>query len=115
MRWLMSFRREDSPATRRGLVHRPGNGWNTAICFRADGSDRCPTGAGQRGLVTTQFEDTLYEVALPRVARLREQSHINVQSVQPLKFTEFVRKAPGKFDALVIREVEAALKRWLKL
>jgi mRNA interferase MazF len=66
-------------------------------------------------LITTQFEDTPYEVTLPRVPWLREQSYINVQSVQPVKFTEFVRKAPGKFDPRVISGVEAALKRWLKL
>ncbi len=66
-------------------------------------------------LVTTQFESTPYEVMLPRVPWLREQSYINVQSIQPVKFTEFVRKAPGKFDAHVITEVEAALKRWLNL
>jgi hypothetical protein len=46
---------------------------------------------------------------------LREQSYINVQSIQPVKFTEFVRKAPGKFDDRVIKEVEAALRRWLKV
>jgi hypothetical protein len=46
---------------------------------------------------------------------LREQSYINVQSIQPVKFTEFVRKAPGKFDARVISDVAAALKGWLKL
>jgi mRNA interferase MazF len=66
-------------------------------------------------LITTQFEDTPYEVTLPRVQWLREQSYINVQSIQPVKFTEFIRKAPGKFDAGVISEVEAALKRWLRL
>ena len=66
-------------------------------------------------LITTQFEDTPYEVTLPRVPWMREQSYINVQSIQPVKFTEFVRKAPGKFDGRVISEVEAALKRWLKL
>src|SRR4029079_11553169 len=65
--------------------------------------------------ITRQFEDTPYEVTLPRVPWLREQSYINVQSVQPVKFTEFVRKAPGKFDARVISEVAAALKSWLKL
>jgi hypothetical protein len=64
---------------------------------------------------TKQFEDTPYEVTLPRVPWLPEQSHLNVQSLQPVKFTEFVRKAPGKFDARVISQVEAALKRWLKL
>ena len=66
-------------------------------------------------LITTQFEDTPYEVTLPRVTWLREQSFINVQSIQPVKFTEFVRKAPGKFDSRVHAQVEAALKRWLKL
>ena len=66
-------------------------------------------------LITKQFEATPYEVTLPRVAWLREQSYINVQSIQPVKFTEFVRKAPGKLDGRVISEVEAALKRWLKL
>jgi hypothetical protein len=45
---------------------------------------------------------------------LREQSYINVQSIQPVRFTELVRPAPGKFDAHVIGEVGAALKRWLK-
>jgi mRNA-degrading endonuclease toxin of MazEF toxin-antitoxin module len=54
-------------------------------------------------------------VTLPRVPWLREQSYINVQSIQPVKFTEFVRKAPGKFEARVMSEVEAALKRWLQL
>jgi mRNA-degrading endonuclease toxin of MazEF toxin-antitoxin module len=66
-------------------------------------------------LITKQFEDTPYEVTLPRVPWLREQSYINIQSIQPVKFTEFIRKAPGKFGARVISEAEAALKRWLKL
>lgn len=66
-------------------------------------------------LITKQFENTPYEVALPRVPWLREQSYINAQSIQPVKFTEFVRKAPGKFDARVFGDVHAVLKRWLKL
>lgn len=66
-------------------------------------------------LITKQFEDTPYEVTLPRVPWLQEQSYINVQSIQPVKFTEFVRKAPGTFDARVINDVEAALKLWLRL
>jgi mRNA-degrading endonuclease toxin of MazEF toxin-antitoxin module len=64
-------------------------------------------------LITTQFDGTSYEVTLPRVRWLREQSYINVQSIQPVKFTEFVRKAPGTFYVGVLGEVEAALKRWL--
>ena len=56
----------------------------------------------------------VYEVTLPRVPWLREQSYINAQSVQPVKFTEFVRNAPGKFDARVLSDVTAAPKHWLK-
>ena len=66
-------------------------------------------------LITTQFEGTPYEVSLPRVPWLREQSFINAQSLQPVKFTEFVRKAPGKFHAGVVGEVQAAVKRWLEI
>ena len=66
-------------------------------------------------LITTKFENTPYEVTLPRVPWLREQSYINAQSIQPVKFTEFIRKAPGKFHLRVIGDVEAVLKRWLKL
>ena len=66
-------------------------------------------------LITTQFAATPYEVTLPRVPWLPEQSYINVQSLQPVKFTEFVRKAPGKFDARVLSEVQTALQTWLKL
>jgi mRNA-degrading endonuclease toxin of MazEF toxin-antitoxin module len=53
-------------------------------------------------LTTKQSEDTPYEVRLPPVPWLREQSYINVQSIQSVKLTEFVRKAPGKLDARVI-------------
>ena len=66
-------------------------------------------------LLTTRFAGTPYEVALPRVPWLREASYINVQSLQPVKFTEFVRQAPGKFDDRVLAKVEGALQRWLSL
>jgi hypothetical protein len=46
---------------------------------------------------------------------LQEQSDINAQGTHPAKFTELIRKAPGKFDPRVIGDVEAVLKRWLKL
>ena len=65
--------------------------------------------------ITTEYAGTPYEVALPRVPWLREQSYINVQSVQPVKFSELTRKAPGQFDTRVLAEVRAALRRWLQL
>ena len=36
-------------------------------------------------LITTHFEETPYEVVLPRVPWLREQSYINAQSIQRMK------------------------------
>jgi len=66
-------------------------------------------------LITTKFENTPYQVTLPRVPWLQEQSYINAQSIQPVKFTEFIRKALGKFGPRVMGDVEAVIKRWLKL
>jgi mRNA interferase MazF len=65
--------------------------------------------------VTTQFGGTPYEVTLPRVPWLREQSYINVQSIQPVKYVELVRKASGQFQSSVIAEVRKALCHWLTL
>jgi len=65
--------------------------------------------------VTTQFAGTPYEVTLPRVPWLREQSYVNAQSLQPVRFIEFVRKAPGQFQPSVLAEVKQALFRWLAL
>jgi mRNA interferase MazF len=65
--------------------------------------------------VTTQFAGTPYEVTLPRVPWLREQSYVNAQSIQPVRFDEFVRKAPGQFQPSVMAEVKKALSRWLAL
>jgi mRNA-degrading endonuclease toxin of MazEF toxin-antitoxin module len=64
--------------------------------------------------ITTEFSGTLYEVTLPRVQWLREQSYINVQSIQPVKFAELTRKSPGQFDTKVLEDVRAALRRWLR-
>lgn len=65
--------------------------------------------------ITTEFSGTPYEVALPRVPWLREQSYINAQSLQPVKLIELTRKAPGQFDSRVLADVRAAVRRWLNL
>lgn len=62
--------------------------------------------------LTTQHAGTPYEVALPRVSWLREQSYLNAQSVQPVAWHEFQRKL-GQFDAPVLEQARAALQRWL--
>ncbi len=65
--------------------------------------------------ITTQFAGTPYEITLPRVPWLQEQSYINAQSIQPVKFSELTRKAPGQFDAHVLASVRAAHKCWLSI
>lgn len=65
--------------------------------------------------ITTQFGGTEFEVALPRVPWLREQSYVNVQTIQPVRWTEFARKAPGQFQPPVINEIKKALSLWLAI
>src|SRR6266404_269413 len=62
--------------------------------------------------VTTQFAGTAYEITLPRVPWLREQSYCNAQSVQPVAWVEFRRKV-GQFDARVVKDVRTSLAKWL--
>jgi len=65
--------------------------------------------------ITTLYDATPYEMALPRVAWLREQSYVNAQSLQPVKFSELTRKAPGQFDASVLEGVRQIITCWLQL
>lgn len=64
--------------------------------------------------ITTQFAGTPYEITLPRVPWLREQSYCNGQTVQPVAWQEFQRKL-GQFDGRVLKDVRTALGRWLEL
>jgi mRNA interferase MazF len=64
--------------------------------------------------VTTQFAGTPYEVTLPRVPWLREQSYCNAQTVQPVAWVEFQRKV-GHFDARVLKDIRAAIRAWFEL
>jgi mRNA interferase MazF len=62
--------------------------------------------------LTTQCDGTPYEVTLPRVPWLPEQSYANAQSIQPVKWTEFERKCGG-FDQSVLSSVRQAVGLWL--
>ena len=62
--------------------------------------------------LTTQHGDTPYEVTLPKVPWLHDQSYVNAQSVQPVKWVEFTRKL-GQFDPQVMKQVRASLALWL--
>lgn len=65
--------------------------------------------------ITKQHGGTSYEVTLPRVPWLAEQSYVNAQSIQPVKWVEFERKAPGQFQPSIMAEVKKALARWLEI
>jgi mRNA-degrading endonuclease toxin of MazEF toxin-antitoxin module len=62
--------------------------------------------------ITTQFADTPYEFALPRVPWLREQSYCNAQILQPVQWIEFQRKL-GQFEPSILKAVRQSLARWL--
>ena len=64
--------------------------------------------------VTEQYAGTPYEVTLPRVPWLREQSYCNVQSIQPVEWREFQAKV-GHFDARVLKDVRTGVATWLGL
>jgi len=65
--------------------------------------------------ITKQFGGSPFEVTLPRVPWLSEQSYCNAQTIQPLKRTDFLRKAQGQFQPSVVAEVRKALARWLAM
>jgi mRNA interferase MazF len=90
-----------------GLVEKPR--WTLVIGRHEDGR----LAVASVVLITTQFAGTPYEVTLPRVPWLREQSYVNAQSIQPVGFAEFVRKAPRQFQPSVVVEIKQALSRWL--
>jgi len=64
--------------------------------------------------VATQYAGTPYEITLPRVPWLREQSYCNAQTVQPVRWTEFQRKV-GQFDARVLTDMRSAIAAWIGL
>jgi hypothetical protein len=60
--------------------------------------------------ITAQHGGTPYEITLPRVPWLREQSYCDAQSIQPVGLHEFVRKV-GSFEASMMAAARMALKR----
>ena len=62
--------------------------------------------------ITTHYGNAPYEVSLPRVPWLREQSYCNTQTIQPVAWHEFERKL-GQFDERILRDVRSALRLWL--
>jgi mRNA interferase MazF len=61
---------------------------------------------------TRQYHQSPYEVGLPKLPWMREQSYVNVQSLSGYKFVELQRLL-GKLDASVMQQVQKALRLWL--
>ncbi len=66
-------------------------------------------------LLTTQYAGTPYELALPRVPWLKEQTYINAQSLQPAAIHELTRMASGQFDPAIFGQVKSLLRTWLAI
>ena len=64
--------------------------------------------------LTRQFHASPYEVVLPKLPWMREQSYVNAQSLSGFKFFE-LQRLQGKFDAAVMKQVAHALHLWLAL
>ncbi len=64
--------------------------------------------------ITTKFHHSQYEITLPRVPFLREQSYANAQSLQPFKVIELGRLA-GRFENAVVEKARQAVANWLRL
>jgi len=62
--------------------------------------------------LTTKYHESRYEVVLPRVPWLREQSYVNAQSLSGYKFVELGRLA-GRFEASIMGQVQQAIGYWL--
>jgi mRNA interferase MazF len=64
--------------------------------------------------LTTRYHQSKYEVALPKLPWMREQSHVNAQSLSGYKVIELQRLS-GKLDASVMQNVQQAIRAWLAI
>ena len=63
---------------------------------------------------TTQYHQTPYEVDLPKLPWMREQSYVNAQSLSAYKMVELLRLS-GKLEPPVMQRIQSALRLWLGL
>jgi len=61
---------------------------------------------------TRQFHQSPYEVALPKLPWMRDQTYVNAQSLSGYKFVELLR-LQGKLEVGVMKQVAGALRLWL--
>ena len=63
---------------------------------------------------TTQYHQTPYEVELPKLPWMRDQSYVNAQSLSAYKVVELLRLS-GKLEPPVMQRIQSALRLWLGL
>ena len=63
---------------------------------------------------TKQYHHTPYEVELPKLPWMRDQSYVNAQSLSAYKLVELLRLS-GKLGSPVTQRVQSALRLWLGL
>ena len=61
-----------------------------------------------------QYHQTPYEVELPKLPWMREQSYVNAQSLSAYKVVELLRLS-GKLESSVMQRIQTALRLWLGL
>ena len=62
--------------------------------------------------LTKQYHQSGYEVVLPKLPWMREQSYVNAQSLSGFKHHELQRLA-GKLEPSVMQKVRDAIRCWL--
>ncbi len=63
---------------------------------------------------TSHFHGSPYGVKLPKLPWMREQSHVNAQSLGGYRFLE-LKRFVGKLEPSVMKEVHQAIRLWLGL
>ena len=63
---------------------------------------------------TRQYHHAPYEVELPKLPWMRDQSNVNAQSLSAYKVVELLRLS-GKLGSPVTQRVQSALRLWLGL
>ena len=85
-----------------------------SILIVSVGDDDAPLAVVTGLSLTRQYHHSPYEVVLPKLPWMREQSYVNAQSLSGFKIVE-LQRLQGKLNASVMEQVQAVMKLWLGL
>jgi mRNA interferase MazF len=92
-----------------GMAEKPRN-----VLIVAAPGEKAPLAIVTGLSLTTRYHQTPFEVVLPKLSWMREQSHVNAQSLSAYKVVELQRLS-GKLEAPVMQQIQSALRLWLGL